>query len=199
MAHLAPLPGRVEHLAQIGDAGKHRRQRLEMEVGAMRQQPRDRGLAAAGRAPQDHRGQLPARHHPPDRAVRTQQMILADDLGEALRPQPVGERPRRLVLEQRAHRQAGGLVKGFGEGGAQGGVDIGHRRGDAEIGERGDPVLGDAAGDDAAVMVEVGIDVERHAVIGHPAPHPHPDRGDLGLAGADPRPRCRPGPRAARR
>ena len=45
-------------------------------------------------------------------------------------------------------------------------------------------MLGDAAGNDAAVMLEVGIDVERHAVIGHPAPHPHADRGDLGLAGA---------------
>src|SRR5689334_13301353 len=30
-------------------------------------------------------------------------------------------------------------------------------------------------------MVELGIDVERHAVIGHPASHPHPDGCDLFL------------------
>ncbi len=41
-------------------------------------------------------------------------------------------------------------------------------------------------------MVEVGIDVERHAVIGHPAPHPHANRGDLGLAGATPNPDADP-------
>src|SRR6516164_720694 len=35
-------------------------------------------------------------------------------------------------------------------------------------------------------MVELGIDVERHAVIGHPAPHPHADCGDLLLASAGP-------------
>ena len=48
------------------------------------------------------------------------------------------------------------------------------------------PWLGDAAGDDAAVMVEVGIDVQRDAVIADPAPHPDADRGDLVLAAAVP-------------
>src|SRR6516225_1331802 len=33
-------------------------------------------------------------------------MILANDLGEALRPQPVGQRPRRLVLETCGHRSS---------------------------------------------------------------------------------------------
>jgi len=31
-------------------------------------------------------------------------MILPDDVGEALRPQPVGQRVRRLALKQGAHR-----------------------------------------------------------------------------------------------
>ena len=89
------------------------------------------------------------------------------------------------------------------EGRAQGGVDIGHRRGDAERGERGHAVAGnlggDAARDDAAVMVEIGVDVDRDAVIGHPAPHPHPDCSDLGLARRQsPRPRSRRGLRAVR-
>ena len=32
-------------------------------------------------------------------------MVLPDDLGEALRPQPVGQRPRRLGFKQRIHRR----------------------------------------------------------------------------------------------
>ena len=48
-------------------------------------------------------------------------------------------------------------------------------------------MLGDAARDDAAVMVELRIDVECDAMIGHPAPHAHADRGDLFLASAGPR------------
>jgi hypothetical protein len=37
--------------------------------------------------------------HAADRSRGAEQMILADDLAEALRPQPIGQRPRRLVLE----------------------------------------------------------------------------------------------------
>ena len=103
-ADLAALARRLEHLAQVGDAGKHSRQRLEFEIGAVRQQACDRGLAAAGRPPQDHRGELPARDHSSDRAIRAEQMILPHDLAEALRPQAVGERPRRLVFEKGGHR-----------------------------------------------------------------------------------------------
>ena len=39
--------------------------------------------------------------HAADRAVRPQQMVLAHHLVEALRPQPVGQRPRRLRLQPR--------------------------------------------------------------------------------------------------
>ncbi len=104
--HLAPLLGRLEHLAQIGDAGKHRRQRLEGEIRTLRQEARDRRLAAAGRPPQDHRGKRAARDHVADRTLRPDQMILADDVGKALGPQPVGQGPRRLGFKQRAHRPA---------------------------------------------------------------------------------------------
>jgi len=104
VAHLAALLGRVEHLAQIGDAGENGRERLENEFGAVRQQTRNRRLAAARRAPQDHRGDWPLRHHAADRPLRAQQMILPDDVGEPFRPQPVGQWVRRLLLEQGGHR-----------------------------------------------------------------------------------------------
>src|ERR1700739_630932 len=44
-------------------------------------------------------------------------------------------------------------------------------------------------------MIEIGGDVDRHAMIGHPAPYPHPDRRELGLAG--PGPVCDPDADAA--
>ena len=99
----APLLRRVEHLAQIGDAREHRRKRLEMHVRRLGEEPRDRGLAAAGRAPQDHRRKPPLRHHAPDRPVGLQKMVLPHHLVEPLRPQPVCQGPWRILLEQ-AHR-----------------------------------------------------------------------------------------------
>src|SRR5207237_4200634 len=51
-----------------------------------------------------------------------------------------------------------------------------------EPGQRGDAVFGNAARDDAAEMVEVGVDVERHPVIADPMAHPDADRRDLVLA-----------------
>jgi hypothetical protein len=41
-------------------------------------------------------------------------MILADDVGEALRPQPVGQWVRRLLFEQGAHALFVTLVKAQG-------------------------------------------------------------------------------------
>src|SRR5207253_2661452 len=104
VAHLAALFRRLEYLAQVRDAGEDRRERLESEVGArfgqfLGEKPGDRRLAAAGRAPQDHRGELAARHHSADRSLRAEQMLLADDDGEALRPQSVSQWVRRLALE----------------------------------------------------------------------------------------------------
>ncbi len=99
LAHLAALPGRVEHLAQIRHAGKDRRQRLEYQIRALRQQSGDRRLAAARRAPEDHRGQFAVRDHSADRSIGGEQMVLTDDFREAVRAKQVGQRMRRLVLE----------------------------------------------------------------------------------------------------
>ncbi len=71
-----------------------------------RQQPRHRGLAGAGRAPEHQRAERARLQHARQRAVGAEQMILADHLGELLRPQPVGERARRIPLQPCGREQA---------------------------------------------------------------------------------------------
>ena len=62
-------------------------------------------------------------------------------------------------------------------------VDLRHRTGHAEIGERGYAValFGNAARHDAGEMRQIRRDVERKAVQRHPVPHADADRGDLVL------------------
>src|SRR5262245_33322318 len=66
------------------------------------------------------------------------------------------------------------------------GVDARHRRLDSERRKRRDAVLADAAGDDAAVMREVGGDVEGDAVIGDPLADADAERCNLVLASPGP-------------
>ena len=75
-------------------------------LGLVGQQPRHRGLAGAGRAPEDQRAERAAVEHARQRAVRAEQVVLADDIGELLRAELVGERPRRVVVEARRREQA---------------------------------------------------------------------------------------------
>ena len=96
---LAPGPRRVEHFFQIGDAGKDRRNLLEIKFGRVRKEPRHRGLAGTGRPPEYERAERARLQHPGERAVRPKQMILPDHLGKRLRAQLVGQRPRRIALE----------------------------------------------------------------------------------------------------
>ena len=78
----APAARRLEDLLEVGDAGEDRRDLLEMELGLVREEPRDGGLAGAGRAPEDERaegaarrsagsGCRPARRGGPGRRPRT--------------------------------------------------------------------------------------------------------------------------------
>ena len=99
LPRLAPAARLLEHLLEVGDAGEDGRDLLEAEVGLARQQPRNRGLAGARRPPEDERAERAGVEHPGERAVRPQQVVLADDVGERLRPQPVGQRPRRRLFE----------------------------------------------------------------------------------------------------
>lgn len=79
-------------LLEVGDAGKDRRDRFESHAHRVGQQARYRRLAGPRRSPEHDRGQAAGRDHPADRAIRTGQMILADDIGQADRTQPIGQR-----------------------------------------------------------------------------------------------------------
>ena len=109
LAGLAPRAGRVERLLQVGDAGKHRRELLEMQFGGIRQKPRHGGLAGARRSPEDQRAERARLQHARQRAVRPQDVILADDLGERARTHPVRQRMRRILR----HPCGGEQVRAF--------------------------------------------------------------------------------------
>ncbi len=98
-------PGLGEYLFEIGDSREHRRQRHEPQAHGVGEQPGDAGLAGSRRPPQDHRAQFAGGDHPADRALRSGQMLLADDFAQALRPKPVGERRRAVSFALRLLRQ----------------------------------------------------------------------------------------------
>jgi hypothetical protein len=84
-----PLPGfapaarGVKDSLQIGDAGKDRRDLLEMQIGGLRQSSRATVVLPVPGGPQkDQRAERARFQHPRQRAVRTEQMILADHVGE---------------------------------------------------------------------------------------------------------------------
>jgi hypothetical protein len=104
LADLAAVLGRLEDLPQVGDARERGRQRLEDQVGRLGEESGDGGLPAAGRSPQDRGDQSLAPDHAPERRVRREQVVLADHLAECARAQPVGQRPGRLLPEQRQRR-----------------------------------------------------------------------------------------------
>ncbi len=95
-----------------------------MKIRRLGEEARDRCLAAAGRTPQDHRGEATRRDHAADRPILPEEMILADHLGQGSRAQTVCERPRRLRFEEAGHagmvstKSPSPLVgEGRGEGG----------------------------------------------------------------------------------
>jgi len=85
LAHLAPRTRRIEHLLQVGDAGKHRRDLFEMQLGGVGEQPRHRGLAGARRSPEHQRPQRARLQHARQRAVGPEDVILADDIRKLAR------------------------------------------------------------------------------------------------------------------
>ena len=86
-------------VGQVVRAGEGRRDLLEDQAGAVGQEPGDRLLTAARRAPQDDRGQATGRDHAAQRGVVGEQLVLADDVVERPRAQPVGQRAGGVVDE----------------------------------------------------------------------------------------------------
>src|SRR5271169_6852455 len=92
-------------------------------------------------------------------------------------PQPL----RNAFSSARSGAAGGRNRKRLRERASQCGVDLPHARGDTELGERGHAVLGDPARNDAAVMLEFGVNIERDSMISDPLTHADADRGDLFL------------------
>jgi hypothetical protein len=80
--------GLLHRLADVLDAGKHRRERDELGIEAIRHQARQRGLADARRAPEDHRMRRARGEGQAQRLALADQMALADHLGSRKRARP---------------------------------------------------------------------------------------------------------------
>ena len=84
------------HLADLLDARHHRRERHEAGARHVGQEARQRGLAGAGRPPEDHRVELALLEGTAQRLAGLGELRLADDLVEARRAHAVGQRGGRL-------------------------------------------------------------------------------------------------------
>ena len=96
---IAALRGLRDRLADLLDAGVDRRQRDELGLQRLAEQARERGLAAARRAPQQRAmgSSRPGARFDRMLAGR-EQVLLADQLGERAGPHPLGERLARMAL-----------------------------------------------------------------------------------------------------
>src|SRR5438128_1452754 len=75
----------VDRLADVLHAAEHRRDRDELRVEAVGHEARERRLAGAGWAPQDHRMQAPRFERHAQRLAGAEQVLLADHLVERAR------------------------------------------------------------------------------------------------------------------
>src|SRR5690606_26045663 len=82
---------------------------------------------------------------------------------------------RRLMARAALSGRRNGRPENGFEAPAQHRIDFGHGEQGAQILEGGDALVADAAGHDAVIMAEIGRDIERNAVEGHPFAHAHAD------------------------
>ena len=94
--------GGGHHVLDFADAAEHRAEGHEFGVRAAGDQARQRGLAAAGRSPEDHRAEVIALDGYAQRLAGAEQCLLAGELLEGARAHALGER-----------RVGGGRVFGF--------------------------------------------------------------------------------------
>jgi len=97
--------GALDGIANVLYAAEDGRHGDELGIEGIGHEARQRRLADAGRTPEDHRMQAPRFEGDTQRPARAEQMLLADDLVERLRAQPLGER-RRDVSEGKFERRS---------------------------------------------------------------------------------------------
>src|SRR4029079_190275 len=105
LPHFAAAARLLEYFLEIGDTGEDRRNLLEMQVGCLRQQPGDGGLAGAGRSPEHQRTEGTRCQHSRERPVGPEEMILADTFVKLLRPELVCKRTRCVLVQARGSEQ----------------------------------------------------------------------------------------------
>src|SRR5699024_6412504 len=115
-----PQPGArlIDHLADVLDAGEHGGDLDELAVAGLGDDVGERGLAGAGRTPQDHRGRCGAGVVGGDQAAQgaagLERVVLTDHLVEGARPHP--HRERRAVVAVAVREGArGGRIAAEGE------------------------------------------------------------------------------------
>ena len=91
-------------LADFLDPGEYRGDRDEFGVKSLRHQPRQRGLAHARRAPQDHRMRLAGFEGEAQRLAGAEQVLLPHHVVQRARPHTFGQRRRRVRLQRIARR-----------------------------------------------------------------------------------------------
>ncbi len=97
--------GALHGFADLLDPGKYRGNGDELGIECLSHEARERGLAHSRRAPQDHRVRFLRFESKPQRFAGTQQMRLAHDLVERVRPQPLGERRLGFPFGEKVHRR----------------------------------------------------------------------------------------------
>ena len=98
-----------DRIPDLDDARHDGRQAREMGADLGGEQPRQAGLAGSRRAPQEERREVAPADAPPERSAIADEMLLADELVQAARAHPGGQ---RLPLRRR-------LEEGFGSGAGQ--------------------------------------------------------------------------------
>jgi hypothetical protein len=85
------LLGARDRRPHLGDAGHDGREGVELSADRVGQEPRQRGLAGARRAPQEQRREMTAGDGPAERAALADELLLADELVEVPWAHPGGE------------------------------------------------------------------------------------------------------------
>jgi hypothetical protein len=81
----------LDRVADVLHAAEHRTDAEELRIEGIGHQPRDSGLAGAGRTPQDAGMRLARFEGNAQRHTRAEQVLLADDLAQGLRTQTLGQ------------------------------------------------------------------------------------------------------------